>query len=99
MPIEGYFPNYEKMSEAEIQNRIHQMGLDLPMPVQLFNFFKNLLKGDLGTSLKYRNNVPVTEILAPKTGFGKARFHGHTARACIGPAYGNSYGKVQGQVF
>ena len=42
------------------------LGLDKPMPVQLFNFYKNLLKGDLGMSLRYRNNVPVTEILAPK---------------------------------
>ncbi len=67
MPIEGYFPNIEKMTEEQIQNGIEQMGLDQPMPVQLFNFFKNLItKGDLGTSRIYRNNVPVTEILAPK---------------------------------
>jgi ABC-type dipeptide/oligopeptide/nickel transport system permease component len=66
MPVEGYFPNYEKMSETQIQNGIKALGLDQPMPVQLFNFFRNLLKGDLGTSLRYRNNVPVTEVLAPK---------------------------------
>lgn len=35
--------------------------------MQVLNFFKNLfLHGDLGTSRIYRNNVPVTEILAPK---------------------------------
>ena len=67
MPIDGYFPNIEKMTEAQIQNSLHQMGLDQPLLVQLFNFFKNLiLKGDLGISRVYRNNVPVTEILAPK---------------------------------
>ncbi|OQB25534.1 MAG: Oligopeptide transport system permease protein OppB [Firmicutes bacterium ADurb.Bin182] len=66
MPIEGYFQNYDKLSEAQIQNGIRMLGLDKPMPVQLFNFYKNLLKGDLGMSLRYRNNVPVTEILAPK---------------------------------
>ena len=67
MPIEGYFPNIEKMSEAQIQNGLHQMGLDQPIFVQLFNFFKNLiLHGDLGTSRVYRNNVPVAEILADK---------------------------------
>lgn len=67
MPIEGYFPNIEKMSEEQIQNGLHQMGLDQPILVQLGNFFKNLiLHGDLGTSRVYRNNVPVTEILAPK---------------------------------
>ena len=67
MPIDGYFPNIEKMTEAQIQNGLHQMGLDQPLLVQLFNFFKNLiLKGDLGISRVYRNYVPVTEILAPK---------------------------------
>ena len=67
MPIEGYFPNYEKMTEEQIRNGIHQMGLDQPIFVQLGTFFKNLiLHGDLGTSRIYRNNVAVTEILAPK---------------------------------
>ena len=67
MPIEGYFPNYQKMTEEQLKNGIHQMGLDQPMIVQLYGFFKNLiLHGDLGTSRIYRNNVPVAEILAPK---------------------------------
>ncbi len=66
MPLEGYFPNYDKMSRVQIENGLHQMGLDQPMPVQLFRMFKGLVKGDLGTSRVYRNNVPVTEILKPK---------------------------------
>ena len=67
MPMEGYFPNFQKMSEEQLKNGIHQMGLDQPMIVQLYNFFKNLiLHGDLGTSRIYRNNVPVADILAPK---------------------------------
>lgn len=67
MPIDGYFPNIEKMTEAQIQNGLHQMGLDQPILVQLYNFFKDLiLHGDLGVSRVYRNNVPVAEILAPK---------------------------------
>lgn len=66
MPMEGYFPNYDKLSRAQIENGIRQMGLDQPMPVQLWRMFKNLLKGDLGTSRVYRNNVAVTKILAPK---------------------------------
>ena len=46
------------------------MGMDKPMPVQVLNFFKGLfLKGDLGTSRIYRNNVPVTEILGPSLPF------------------------------
>lgn len=66
MPIEGYFPNYDKMSKEQIENGISLMGLDKPLHQQLLTFFKNLLKGDLGISRVYRNNVPVTEILAPK---------------------------------
>lgn len=67
MPIEGYFANIDKMTDDQIQNSLHQMGLDQPMHVQLYNFFKNLiLHGDLGTSRVYRNNVPVAQILAPK---------------------------------
>ena len=66
MPVEGYFPNYDKMSKLQIESGLHQMGLDQPMPVQLWRMFKNLAQGDLGTSRVYRNNVPVSEILAPK---------------------------------
>lgn len=66
MPIEGYFPNYDKLSRVAIENGIRQLGLDQPMPVQLWRMFKNVAKGDLGISRVYRNNVPVTEIIAPK---------------------------------
>ncbi len=67
MPIDGYFQNFEKLNEAQIQNGLHEMGLDRPVFVQLFDFFKNLvLHGDLGTSRIYRAGVPVAEILAPK---------------------------------
>ena len=67
MPIDGYFPNIEKMTDAQIQNGLHQMGLDQPILVQLYNFFKELiLHGNLGISWVYRDNVPVAEILAPK---------------------------------
>ncbi len=66
MPIEGYFPNYDKMTPEQIENGIGLMGLDKPLHQQLFTFFKNLFKGDLGVSRVYRNNVPVTEILGPK---------------------------------
>lgn len=67
MPIEGYFPNYDKMTKEQIEFGMQAMGMDKPMPVQVLNFLKNLFfNGDLGTSRIYRNNVPVTEILAPK---------------------------------
>lgn len=67
LPIDGYFPNFDKMTEVQKQNGLHQMGLDQPMIVQLFKFFRDLiLHGDLGTSRVYRDNVSVAEILAPK---------------------------------
>lgn len=67
MPISGYFPNYEKMTQEQINVGLKQMKLDLPMTEQLYYFFSDLiLKGDLGTSRIYRTNVPVAEILAPK---------------------------------
>ena len=67
MPIEGYFPNIEKMSQADIERDLHMMGLDRPILEQLYNFFKELiLHGSLGDSRVYRTNVPVTTILADK---------------------------------
>ena len=67
MPITGYFPNYDHMSQEAIANGLHMMGLDLPVHQQLLLFLKGLFtKGSLGISYVYRNQVPVTEILATK---------------------------------
>ena len=66
MPIEGYFPNYEKMTDLQIQNGLEALGLNDPLPVQLARFWNNLLHGDLGTSITYRQNVAVTEVIAEK---------------------------------
>ena len=67
MPIEGYFPGIEKMSEEQIANGLHNLGLDKPILVQLYEFFVGLItRGDLGTSHIYRTNVPVWDIIGPK---------------------------------
>lgn len=66
MPIEGYFPNYEKMTDLQIQNGLEQLGLNDPIPVQLGRFWMDLLRGNLGESITYRQKVPVTEIIAEK---------------------------------
>ncbi|MDF2610981.1 MAG: binding-protein-dependent transport system inner rane component [Lachnospiraceae bacterium] len=66
MPIEGYFDNFDKLTEEQIQVGLEGMGLTDPMPVQLVHFFEDLLHGDLGVSRRYRSNVAVTEILASK---------------------------------
>ena len=65
-PIEGYFQNFDKLTETQIQVGLQEMGLTDPLPVQVFRFYGQLLRGDLGVSRIYRTNVPVMEILAPK---------------------------------
>lgn len=66
MPVEGYFDNYDKLTEEQIQVGLENMGLLDPMPIQIGNFYKQILKGDLGMSRKYRANVPVVDILKTK---------------------------------
>ncbi len=66
MPVEGYFANYEKMSETQIQAGLQSMGLLDPLPVQIVRFWRGALHGDLGVSHIYRVNVPVVDILADK---------------------------------
>ncbi len=66
MPIEGYFENFDKMSEIQIQVKLDQLGLTDPLPTQLVRFYGQILKGDLGISNKYRIGVSINEILADK---------------------------------
>jgi len=66
MPIEGYFPNFEKMTQVQIENGLHQMGLDQPMTVQLARFYEGLFHGDLGVSRVYNRGKPVWDILKTK---------------------------------
>ena len=40
MPVEGYFANYEKMTEAQIQAGLQSMGLLDPLPVQIGRFWR-----------------------------------------------------------
>ena len=66
MPIEGYFENYDKMTEVQIQAKLNTLGLNDPLPVQLMRFYKQILSGDLGTSNVYRVGVSINEIVAEK---------------------------------
>ena len=66
MPIEGYFENFDKVSETQIQVKLDSLGLNDPLPVQVFNFYKQLLHGDLGVSNIYRRGVSINTILAEK---------------------------------
>ena len=47
MPIEGYFNNYDKMSEEQVERELTRLGLTDPLPTQLLNFYGDLLHGDL----------------------------------------------------
>jgi oligopeptide transport system permease protein len=66
MPVEGYFSNFEKLSETQIKVGLARQNLDKPLPAQLGIFYRNILKGDFGLSNKYRVNYPVTKIIAEK---------------------------------
>jgi oligopeptide transport system permease protein len=52
----------ETMSEVAKQNQIRKYGLDKPYYEQYFIYIKNLLKGDLGTSITYSPRT-VEEII------------------------------------
>lgn len=66
MPIEGYFENYDKLSQTQIDLGLQKLGLTDPLPKQLWNFGKQLLQGDLGTSIRYRKGVSINTIVAEK---------------------------------
>ncbi len=66
MPVEGYFQNYEKMTAAQIDVGLQQLGLKDPVPVQMLHFWQGVLRGDWGVSHKYRNGVAVLDIIAEK---------------------------------
>ena len=64
MPIEGYFENYDKLSQTQIDLGLQKLGLTDPLPKQLWSFGKQLLSGDLGVSIRYRKGVSIVIIQA-----------------------------------
>lgn len=66
MPEEGYFSNYDKMTELQLQVGREKLGLNDPIHIQLLHFFQNLLRGDLGVSTRYRENYRIVDILKQK---------------------------------
>src|SRR5438445_5680459 len=44
----------DQATEADIERLRHALGLDLPLPIQFLDFIGNAVRGDLGTSLRYR---------------------------------------------
>jgi glutathione transport system permease protein len=46
-------------NQATVEVVRHQLGLDLPLPEQFFNYVRHLLQGDLGQSLRTKRPVTV----------------------------------------
>ena len=59
----------EKSTPEQIALANAKYGLDKPVPVQFVNYLKNLVKGDMGVSLKMQEGTAVTKIL-----FGQGKF-------------------------
>lgn len=67
MPEDGYLgANADKLDYAQREAILTGYGLRDPIYVQLGDFYKDLLSGDLGKSIIYRPKVAVTEILKSK---------------------------------
>ncbi len=67
MPMEGFLgAGFDKLSPDTLESLLREKGLLDPIPVQLVNFYKGLIKGDLGTSWVYREGYPIDKILASK---------------------------------
>ncbi|MGN0793363.1 MAG: ABC transporter permease [Aristaeellaceae bacterium] len=66
MPIEGYFDNFDKLDEVQIQDKLNQLGLNKPIFEQLIDFFRGLLHGDLGKSARYSAGASISAIIAKK---------------------------------
>lgn len=49
------------MTQADLARIAHQMGLDRPLPVQYWEWFRRMLIGDWGRS--YRDNQPVLTVI------------------------------------
>ncbi|MCE5236300.1 MAG: ABC transporter permease [Clostridiaceae bacterium] len=68
MPISGYFSKeqYREMTEAAKNAYLRKLGVLDPMLVQMKNFFLNLFRGELGTSITVYPQTPIAEILGDK---------------------------------
>jgi|SRR5665648_132318 len=53
-------------TRAQIIQLEHEMRLDLPLPIQFYNWVKNVLRGDMGTSIFLKQ--PVTEAIFNRIG-------------------------------
>ena len=57
--------NDAKMSAEQIEMKRQSLGLNDPVVVQLFNYLKKILHGDLGNGTSLYNGVPIKTVLGP----------------------------------
>ena len=57
-PLSAAYRN-PNVSKEQIAILKHQLGLDRPLPVQYVNWLSDLLRGDMGESIKFRRPVAV----------------------------------------
>lgn len=73
LPFEGYFAeSYDKLTPEQREAILRSIGVLDPWHVQLMRFYKDLLRGDLGTSIVYRPKVPIRDIIAVKIPYSLA---------------------------
>ncbi len=53
-----------RVDPAVVETLRERYGLDRPLPVRYLDWFRGVLRGNLGASLAY--NMPVTELLMPR---------------------------------
>ncbi len=62
-PARGYFPKIPPPTDYQLEQKAIELGLGDPWYIQLFTYFKNLLKGDLGVSSSVAPQMPVADYL------------------------------------
>lgn len=60
-PVEMMFADVGHVSQADIELMRHELGLDRPLLVQYFDFVTGVIRGDLGTSIRY--STPVRDLI------------------------------------
>lgn len=56
-PVELMMSNTRQMTQEEIHRIRDKLGLNDPLPVQYVRYLTNLLKGDMGKSVRSRSDV------------------------------------------
>lgn len=59
--------NSEKLTPDQIALVYEKYGLDKPIHIQLVTYLKNMLSGDFGQSFSVARNVPVKDLVLPRT--------------------------------